>query len=74
MKSNFPGLSSNDSLATRSSGKEIIMYDEEIKDDEVDLEPYEGEPDFKSSGVLNDEGAQDDDSDPEDDEEAEDDA
>ena len=47
---------------------------DDYTDDEIDIEPYEGEPDFKSSGVLNDEGHQDDGSDPEDDEEAEDDA
>ena len=39
---------------------------DEYLDEEVDIEPYEGSPDFQSSGVLNDEGQQDDDSDPED--------
>lgn len=29
-------------------------------DDFVDIEPFEGKPDFKSSGVLNDAGDQDD--------------
>lgn len=31
----------------------------DYKDDEIDVEPYEGEPEFKSSGVLNDKGEQD---------------
>jgi hypothetical protein len=32
----------------------------DYKDDEIDVEPYEGEPEFKSSQALNDEGHQDD--------------
>lgn len=29
-------------------------------DDEIDIEPYEGAPEFSSSGVLNESGDQDD--------------
>jgi len=32
----------------------------DYKDDEIDIEPFEGAPEFSSSGVLNDEGVQDD--------------
>ena len=37
--------------------------DEERESEEIDVEIYEGDPDFKSSGVLNDDGQQDEDAD-----------
>lgn len=36
------------------------MDKEDRESEEIDIEPFEGEPEFKSSGVLNDDGAQDD--------------